>query len=61
MFLEAWAHSEKINYSFYNERVGDQKYFVNDLSKIKKITGWHPEVSIDKGISNYIDWIEKNY
>ena len=51
----------KINYSFYNERVGDQKYFVNDLSKIKKITGWHPEVSIDKGISNYIDWIEKNY
>ena len=30
----------KINFSFKKERFGDQKFFVNNLSKIKKMTGW---------------------
>ena len=54
----------KINYSFNKERFGDQKFFVNNLSKIKKMTGWYPKVSTNNGLDKYIDWIksnEKNY
>tara|TARA_B110000027_G_scaffold128824_1_gene149647 strand:+ start:2269 stop:3276 length:1008 start_codon:yes stop_codon:yes gene_type:complete len=48
----------KINYSFNKERFGDQKFFVNNLSKIKKMTGWYPKVSTNNGLDKYIDWIK---
>jgi CDP-paratose 2-epimerase len=48
----------KIYYSFNNERFGDQKFFVNDLSKVKKITGWYPKISMNGGLDRYIEWIK---
>ena len=51
---------KKIKYTLNKERFGDQKYFVNDLSKIKKFTGWKPKISVNKGLSMYFDWITKN-
>lgn len=48
----------KINFSFKKERFGDQKFFVNNLSKIKKMTGWHPKVSVNDGLKKYINWIK---
>lgn len=51
---------KKMNYTFHKERFGDQKYFVSDLSKIIKMTGWKPKILIDRGISKYFDWINKN-
>ena len=53
-------NNKKINYTIYKERFGDQKYFVNDLSKINKMTGWKPKISIDEGLSMYFDWINNN-
>ena len=50
-------HSIKIK--FFKERTGDQKYFVNDLTKIKKLTGWRPEVTYTKGINIFNNWIKK--
>ena len=50
----------KIYYTTHKERFGDQKYFVSDLSKIIKMTGWKPKILIDRGISMYFDWINKN-
>ena len=47
----------KINFSFKKERFGDQKFFVNNLSKIKKMTGWYPKVSVNNGLNKYIYWI----
>jgi CDP-paratose 2-epimerase len=48
----------KINFSFKKERFGDQKFFVNNLSKIKKMTGWYPKVSVNDGLKKYINWIK---
>ena len=48
----------KINYSFSKVRFGDQKFFVNNLSKIKKMTGWYPKISVNNGLNKYIDWIK---
>jgi len=47
----------KNKYSFKKERHGDQKYFVNNISKIKKFTGWKPLVNKKQGIKKYYDWI----
>ena len=51
---------KKIQFTFNKERFGDQKYFVNDLSKITKFTGWKPKISVNEGLSKYLDWIIKN-
>jgi CDP-paratose 2-epimerase len=48
----------KIKYSFKKVRFGDQKFFVNNLSKIRKMTGWYPMVSVNDGLEKYIDWIK---
>jgi CDP-paratose 2-epimerase len=48
----------KIKYSFKQVRFGDQKFFVNNLSKIRKMTGWYPKVSVNVGLNKYIDWIK---
>jgi CDP-paratose 2-epimerase len=50
----------KIIFSINKERFGDQKYFVNDLSKIKKMTGWQPKISVSNGLTRCIDWIKSN-
>jgi CDP-paratose 2-epimerase len=51
---------KKIKYSFLKQRFGDQKYFVNDLRKVTKMTGWKPKISVDEGITRYLNWIIKN-
>ena len=49
--------SKKAKLSFLKPRFGDQKYFVNDLRKIKKFIGWKPEISLNKGLSIFVNWI----
>lgn len=51
---------KKIKYFFFKQRFGDQKYFVNDLKKVTKMTGWRPKISADEGIKRYLNWIIKN-
>jgi CDP-paratose 2-epimerase len=51
-------HNLKIK--FYKERIGDQKYFVNNLKKIKKTLSWKPRISINKGIDIFNHWIKNN-
>ncbi len=51
---------KKINYSFSKERPGDQKVFVSDISKAKKVFGWVPETDSKKGIKIVADWIKEN-
>jgi CDP-paratose 2-epimerase len=52
--------NKNINLSFLKPRFGDQKYFVNDLTKIKKLTGWSPKIDINKGLSLFVNWIINN-
>ena len=39
-------------------RVGDIRHNYADLSKVKKIFGFEPTVSIEQGLANFVDWVK---
>ncbi|UCD55228.1 MAG: GDP-mannose 4,6-dehydratase [Candidatus Omnitrophota bacterium] len=41
-------------------RPSDQRVYISDISKIEKILGWSPKISIDEGINKVLNWAEKN-
>lgn len=41
-------------------RTGDQKVFIADTSKAKRLLDWTPHVSIDKGLEELIAWSRAN-
>jgi CDP-paratose 2-epimerase len=51
----------KTNLKYSKERIGDQKFFVNNLSKIKKAVNWQPKVNVNKGINLFYTWIVNNF
>lgn len=42
-----------------NYRIGDIRHNLGDLSKIKELLGYMPKYDFKSGISNFIDWVEK--
>lgn len=42
------------------ERLGDQKYFVSDNTKAKRVLGWEPTTSFVTGVDQMILWQQKN-
>lgn len=62
--LELFAMLEKkldikMNYTQLDWRESDQKVFVADIEKAKRIIGWTPKVSADDGISRMLNWLIK--
>ena len=60
--LELFAMLEKkldikTNYTQLDWRESDQKVFVADIEKAKRIIGWTRKVSADDGISRMIGWL----
>lgn len=60
--LELFAMLEKkldikMNYTQLDWRESDQKVFVADIEKAKRIIGWTPKVSADDGINRMIAWL----
>jgi CDP-paratose 2-epimerase len=49
---------KKPHYSFADWREGDQKYYVSDISKAKKVLDWEPRVAFDQGLRDLIEWAE---
>lgn len=47
----------KMNYTQLDWRESDQKVFVADIEKAKRIIGWTPKVSADDGINRMIAWL----
>ncbi|MBI4114348.1 MAG: GDP-mannose 4,6-dehydratase [Candidatus Niyogibacteria bacterium] len=41
-------------------RQGDQKVFVSDNTKIKKILGWMPKIRVEDGIPALLSWVNEN-
>jgi CDP-paratose 2-epimerase len=50
----------KINYNYSDWRVGDQKVYITDISRVSKALQWTPKVSKEKGVGKLIRWIEDN-
>lgn len=49
----------KMTYTRLPERESDQKVFVADISKARKLIGWQPEVSPREGIAAMIEWVTR--
>jgi CDP-paratose 2-epimerase len=52
------GYSKKYNFS--NERIGDQKFFVSNNSKLKALVNWEPTISIDQGLTKLYNWLLLN-
>jgi len=47
----------KIPLNFDNWRPGDQHYYVSDIRKFRKATGWYPKHSVQEGVSKLYRWL----
>jgi CDP-paratose 2-epimerase len=43
--------------SFDAWRTGDQRYYVSDVRKFSRLTGWQPRVSLPSGLVQLGDWL----
>jgi len=41
-------------------RPGDQQVYVSDIRKIQRALNWKPEIGVNRGITQLIDWVEEN-
>lgn len=48
--------SRKIKLKSLDWRPGDQKVYVSDISKIKEVSLWEPEIGVEDGIDDLINW-----
>jgi len=47
----------KMDYIQLPSRESDQRVFVADITKAKRLIGWHPIVTKQEGIKKMIDWV----
>jgi len=49
-----------VTVQFEQDRYGDLRYFVCDITKAKDLLGWRPRVLPRAGIERLMDWIKEN-
>jgi CDP-paratose 2-epimerase (CDP-tyvelose 2-epimerase) len=49
----------KMEYKQLPPRESDQKIFVADINKVKKLIGWEPKISKEEGVKKMIEWVLK--
>lgn len=64
--LELFAMLEKklnikMEYRQLPWRESDQKVFVADIEKAKKIIGWEPKFTADEGVGKMVEWLLETY
>lgn len=50
----------RLSYTQLLPRQSDQKIFVADISKIKRMLGWEPKIDKKEGLKNMIDWVTRH-
>ena len=60
--LELFALLEKsldvrLNYTRLPWRHSDQRFFVADIAKARRLLGWDPRVSREEGVKRMLDWV----
>jgi CDP-paratose 2-epimerase len=48
-----------LNYDKLPPRESDQKVFVSDVAKAKKLLGWQPKVSSRDGVGRMMEWVSR--
>lgn len=51
---------EEIKLSFGDWRPGDQHYYVSDINKFRKATGWYPKHNVKEGVAKLYQWLCEN-
>jgi CDP-paratose 2-epimerase len=51
---------KKAYVSFEESRLGDQKVYISNIGKAKKLLDWSPKISVSKGVEKVIYWIQEN-
>jgi len=41
-------------------RPGDQRVYVSDIRKLETALGWKPEIGVEAGVTQLLDWLKKN-
>lgn len=52
--------NKEIKAHFTEDRPGDQKIFVADISKAKKDFSWEPKTSVEEGVKTLFSWVQEN-
>ena len=52
--------NHEINFSFNKWRLGDQKIFISDNSKLYKDFKWKPKIPPKEGIKKIFNWVSEN-
>lgn len=51
---------KELKVQFADWRPSDQKVYISDISKAKKILGWKPEISVEQGLLKLGQWAKEN-
>lgn len=51
---------KKVSTSFSDWRASDQKVYISDISKAKKLLNWNPKIHPKTGVKNLFDWVNEN-
>ena len=44
-----------------DERPGQDAAYVIDSTKAREAFGWQPQISLEEGLSDVVDWVESNW
>ena len=50
----------KMKVSFDKWRPSDQKVYISDISKVKKVLSWRPKITASAGIDKLVSWVKGN-
>jgi CDP-paratose 2-epimerase len=56
----AHAFSRRFDVPYADWRPGDQRVFVADVSKARRLLGWEPTTKIDEGVDRLLGWVREN-
>lgn len=54
------AFGRKFDPPYADWRPGDQRVFVADISKARRMLGWSPRVPIGEGVDRLLEWVRSN-
>jgi CDP-paratose 2-epimerase len=56
----AHAFARRFDVPYAAWRPGDQRVFVADVSKARRLLGWEPTTKIDEGVDRLLRWVREN-
>ena len=42
-------------------RPGDQRVYVSDIRKLDTVLGWSPQIGVEEGVAELVDWVEQSH